>query len=326
MAAADLALRVAGDRDRPAVLALCRASLGWAEGDPNESFFRWKHDENPFGASPMWVAETNDGELAGVRAFLRWRFRSATGKVLHAVRAVDTATHPDWQGKGIFTRLTLGALPDLAEMGTDLIFNTPNDKSRPGYLKMGWETVGRVPVAIRIRSIATARNVLGARVAASKWSEEVSSGCAATEMFDDDDAVSRLLSGVTRNGISTDRDAAYLRWRYRFGPLHYRAMLMGDHLTDGVVVFRVRRRGSAREATICEVLAPRGRSPRSAIRRILGETGADYALRTGGIATVTDGFLPAPTLGPVLMWKPIRSLAVPTLDELSLSLGDVELF
>ena len=32
------------------------------------------------------------------------------------------------------------------------MFNTPNDKSRPGYLKMGWHQVGRPPSSVRVRS------------------------------------------------------------------------------------------------------------------------------------------------------------------------------
>lgn len=106
----DLEIRRATDDDRPAVIDLCRASLGWKAGDPNEAFFAWKHDQNAFGTSPAWVAVTPDGTLAGLRVFLRWRFRRPDGSTFDAVRAVDTATHPDWQGRGIFTRLTLGAL------------------------------------------------------------------------------------------------------------------------------------------------------------------------------------------------------------------------
>ena len=119
--------------------------------------FAWKHDENPFGQSPARVAEDDSGTLVGLRTFLRWRFRRPDGTTLSAVRAVGTATHPDWQGRGIFSRLTLSALDDLRDAGVDRVFNTPNDKSRPGYLRMGWQQVGKVPVSVRLtgpRSIA----------------------------------------------------------------------------------------------------------------------------------------------------------------------------
>ncbi len=37
-----------------------------------------------------------------------------------------------------------GAVDELTTDGVDAIVNTPNDKSRPGYLEMGWPEVGRV--------------------------------------------------------------------------------------------------------------------------------------------------------------------------------------
>ena len=91
----------------------------------------------------------HDDRLIGLRAFMRWRL-AAGDRDLTAVRAVDTATHPDFQGMGVFSRLTRAAL-DAMEGQVDLVFNTPNGKSGPGYLKLGWREVGRVPVAVRVR-------------------------------------------------------------------------------------------------------------------------------------------------------------------------------
>ena len=229
----ELTIRRSTPSDRDAVIGLCRASLGWVEGDPNEAFFSWKHDKNPFGASPTWVAVAPDGELAGVRVFLRWAFDEPGQRTISAVRAVDTATHPDWQGKGIFTRLTLGALDELGGDGLDVVFNTPNDQSRPGYLKMGWSEVGRVPVAVRLRSALSARRVAGARAAAEKWSEPVDAGLEAPMVLAATDEVQRLLDSLgPARGIATARSVEYLQWRYSFGPLRYRALPLGDRVGD----------------------------------------------------------------------------------------------
>ena len=124
----DLRLRRATADDRPAIIELCRQALGWKAGEPNEAFFEWKHDENPFGPSPTWVAEDEGGTLVGLRTFLRWRFRRFDGTTINAVRAVDTATHPDWQGRGIFSRLTLGALDDLRDDSVDCVLYTAIEK------------------------------------------------------------------------------------------------------------------------------------------------------------------------------------------------------
>jgi GNAT superfamily N-acetyltransferase len=323
----ELVLRRSTAADRTAIIELCRASLGWEADDPNEAFFAWKHDENAFGPSPSWVAVADDGTLAGLRVFLRWRFREPSGTTFTGVRAVDTATHPDWQGKGIFTKLTLGAIPDLRDDGVDVIFNTPNDKSRPGYLKMGWSEVGRVPVGVRPTSLRSLRTIARARTAADLWSTASDVGIDASEAFADTDAVERLLSRCPgAGGIETDRTPAYLRWRYSFGPLRYRAVLVGDRLEDGVVVVRLRRRGPALECAVCDVLVPAGVSRRSVVAHIARASGADYLLRCVGTLGVLDGFLPAPQLGPILTWRPICRTGVPRTGDLSLTLGDVELF
>ncbi len=143
-----LAIREATAEDRPAIIELCRAALGWGDDPRFEQLFSWKHDENAFGPSYMWVATDGD-RIVGLRAFMRWEF-ARRGEMLRAVRAVDTATHPDYQGKGLFTAMTMHGLDEIRDDGIDFVFNTPNDKSRPGYVKMGWREVGKLPVAIRV--------------------------------------------------------------------------------------------------------------------------------------------------------------------------------
>src|SRR5262249_43359766 len=147
---------------------LLRASLGWADDPGFDRYFAWKHRENSFGASPSWVA-VEAGRIVGFRTFLRWEFVDRQGNRARAVRAVDTATHPDAQGRGIFRRLTLHALDDLARDDVDFVFNTPNDKSRPGYLRMGWVDVGRVGTSVRVLGVGGARRMLHSRVPAERW-------------------------------------------------------------------------------------------------------------------------------------------------------------
>src|SRR5690606_16791222 len=117
----------------------------------------------------MWVGEI-EGQLAGFRAFLRWRFIAPDGSRVDAVRAVDTATHPDFQGRGTFRALTLHALDEMNAAGIQFVFNTPNDNSRPGYVKMGWSIEGRVPVKVRPRSLGALWRMTRAKTAAGNWS------------------------------------------------------------------------------------------------------------------------------------------------------------
>ena len=59
----------------------------------------------------------------------------------------------------------------LTAEGVQFVFNTPNEQSRPGYLKMGWRVVGRPAVAVRPRSLRSAIRMARGHVPAQRWSE-----------------------------------------------------------------------------------------------------------------------------------------------------------
>ncbi len=99
-----LQIRTAVEEDKPSIINLLRESLGESTIPKSESLWTWKHELNPFGKSFVMVAEENE-MIIGVRAFMQWHFERR-GKLYYAIRAVDTATHPAYQGKGIFKKLT----------------------------------------------------------------------------------------------------------------------------------------------------------------------------------------------------------------------------
>jgi hypothetical protein len=267
-----------------------------------------------------------DGRLLGFRAFLRWEFTQRYA-VVRAARAVDTATRPDVQRQGIFSRLTATAIEGLVSDEVAFVFNTPNRQSLPGYLKMGWQRVGRLPVRARSQSVRRWPRLVGARRPADKWSLLTGAGVPASDAFADTDSVARLLAGQDhKEGLRTRVGVEYLRWRYGFPALRYRVVTAGPTIEDGTAVFRFRRRGRAVEAVICDLLVP-GRDPRlgrELCRRVLEVAGADYALCLGRARA--RGFLPVPGQGPMLTWRALTDTTRPSLQEWDLSLGDVELF
>jgi GNAT superfamily N-acetyltransferase len=328
--------------DEPAVLDLLHASLaGGPTGRRTSAFFRWKHHANPFGRSPAFVADC-DGQLVGLRTFLRWEFRAANGTV-RAVRAVDTATHPSHQGRGIFRQLTLTALRELAEQ-TDLVFNTPNSKSLPGYLKMGWQVVGEVPVRVRIaRPLRFLRAARTARSAAPNGDSPKRCDLPrAAEVLPGLDGLENLLTDIATEAgasprLTTPRTVDYLRWRYVDPPdLDYRAVpLMSSRGLRGVAIGRARYRGSLVEFTLAEMLVSPGDV--KAARNLLGtvaRSGVDHVaahLAPGSEAAKTalsSRYFIAPGTGVTLVARPGRDLDPDPcrLDHWQLSLGDLEVF
>lgn len=317
-----LMVRRADDGDVAGIVALAAQALKWVPGEPHEELFRWKHLENPAGRSPMWVAE-HDGNLVGVRVMLRWLLEDDEG-IVCAVRAVDTATHPAHQGQGIFRRLTMTAVRELTDEGVQLVFNTPNEQSRPGYLRMGWLEVGRVRIAVRPRGVGALARMAQARTPADKWSQPLHAG---ERVLDVPASTLRgllLRSGPPRAGtIRTHRSVEHLRWRYGFDPLHYRAVLLTSDPEDGLAIVRVRKRGGAREAAVCELFAVEHAARRSLLRAVMAATRADYLVASRG--TVADGLVPLVGQGPVLTWRALQRQSIPALHGWDLQLGDVEL-
>ena len=128
--------------DLEPVLDLMRLALGETPVlQRTPALFAWKHIENPFGPSIMLIAKAA-GTVAGFRAFMRWELTTPTGRTVKCVRAVDTATHPEYQRRGIFRRLTLDAIEVAKADGVELVFNTPNSTLRCRLLHDGLDRSG----------------------------------------------------------------------------------------------------------------------------------------------------------------------------------------
>jgi GNAT superfamily N-acetyltransferase len=297
--------------------------------DPRfDELYAWKHEQNVFGPSVQLVAVDGDA-IVGFRAFMRWRFEHR-GRVVEAVRAVDTATHPDYQGRGIFTRLTLRALEELRDEEVSFVFNTPNEQSRPGYLKMGWRVVGRPPIAVRPRSLPSAVRMARGHVPAERWSEPTDVGVDGGQFLRGEARVvgALLSSQPAARGLRTVRSPEYLAWRYGFAFLGYRVLFATRGAEHGVVIFRVRRRGHAREVVLDEVLVPEGdrRVASALVGALAKNTDADYVIRVDRRALSAGGFFRLPRQGPVLTWRAVCDSHMPALADWDLTMGDVELF
>lgn len=322
----DLVVRAAEPADLPAVLALLRDAMHRSDDTRFDDLFRWKHLENAFGASPAWVAVDGD-RLAAVRYLMRWEFERGD-RVLRAVRAVDTATHPEYQGRGLFTKLTMGALADLERDGVDFVFNTPNDQSRPGYLKMGWVLLGTLAVPSRPLTPVGVVRMARARVPAEHFSLDVRCGDAAADVLADTAAVQRLLDGRgSAPRLRTRATVEYLRWRFGGALLQYRAVTDPAGAGDGMAIFRIRRRGPATEAALVWVASAHGESGRRRLVRAAmraARRDADYMVAIGDRPLAT--FVPVPGAGPTLTWRAVCDRTEPTLADFEVGLGDIELF
>ncbi len=311
-----LTIRPMVDEDLPGVLDTMRAALGETallRRTPEQ--WNWKHTLNPFGRSIVLVA-VDDDRIAAVRAFMRWRLTTPDGGELSCARAVDTAVHPDYQRQGLFRRLNEAAIEAARDDGVDLIFNTPNSQSRPGYLKQGWRDVG--PIGVMIRP--------SLRIFAKHPSDELP----------DADAIlpgagpAVDLNGVDREplGLRTVRSEEYRRWRFEQHPT---ATYLRVDEESSTAVLRLNRRSGRDELIVSELLGP---DPRRAITATAKRSRAAYLVGWFSKGSperheaTRAGLIPAPRVTALdLVARPLSTIDIDVFDiyNWDLALSDLEL-
>lgn len=288
----------------------------------SESYWRWKHVDNPFGPSPVLLAE-EAGEVIGVRAFMRWAWADGN-RVYRAVRAVDTATHPAHQGKGIFKKLTLALLDQCKAEGVNFVFNTPNTQSRPGYLKMGWVDAGRLPIQIR------PVNVAGMVKAACGMAAPGVDGYKPLDVNGLEAAVQQL-SQRARGRLVTAPATGYLKWRYADVPVvKYLSHIHSNGGTPEIFIGRIKSSRMGHEFRVTDVfcdgaeISAEGRRSLYAFARLQG---ADYVTCSGTGALLKTGvtFNRGP-ITTVRLLNDIEQAALVQFAKWSPALGDLELF
>lgn len=300
------------DADLDEVLELLRIALGETPLlQRTPALFAWKHLENPFGRSIMLVAETG-GKLVGFRSLMRWELMTPHGEIVKCVRPVDTATHPGFQRRGIFRRLTLEALDIAKGEGVELVFNTPNKRSGAGYAAMGWLEVGAIEVLLR-PSLRMMR-----RSGRDRQFPEPADVIEDPAPPDDLAPVRRPAQGLT-----TRRDSAYLHWRFARHPTaHYSVVGNGD----GQAVLRPNLRRGRRELVISDMF---GFQPRVAARAARRNSHPDYLVASfqrgtpERTALIRSGLFPVPGLNALNLY--VRPLVTLPIDATSLSAWDLTL-
>lgn len=216
--------------DTDAIISVLKASLGESLMPKSEQLWHWKHLQNPFGVSPVLVA-CDQNKLCAVRAFMPWVW-NLEHQSFQALRAVDTAVLPAYQGKGIFTKLTRRLLEEIDSTRYNFVFNTPNKQSLPGYLKLGWESVGTIPVAVK----PFLNLPFSGAVSQTDWEELENLTFSNQE---------------TNTGWKTPISKEYLQWRYEQCPIA-KYVLLKENESDWCI-YRVKKRGILRELRLVEL-------------------------------------------------------------------------
>lgn len=295
----EVTIRTAETYDLPGILETLKAALGETPLlRRTPELWAWKHTKNPFGPSIVLVAAAGS-RIAGVRAMMRWRLRTTSGETLECLRPVDTATHPDFARRGIFRELTMTALEIAGDQGVHLVFNTPNPKSAPGYLKMGWRHVAWLGAMVRPRLGRAVTPVPGE----VPFLPRVAPAVASIE------EMPTALPERDPRGMRTPRPPDYLAWRFRAHPTARYGWVADSE--DGGLVTRASARNGRTELVVSDLLGiarPRviGSAARGAqVRYLAGWFSPKTPERS---IAIKGGMIPVPGL------RSLRLVALPLAD------------
>lgn len=153
---------------------------------------------------------------------LRVQHRDA---VIDASLSLDTATHPNFTGRGLFTDLAQRA---YERPGAELVFGFPNPSSAGiFYNRLGWHELAPFPLLFKpltglIRALAPPQLHSGAAVdrVAGPFVTRNTGGAERFDRFGEwADNIWQETSATL--GTAVVRDAAYLNWRFADAPAGY---------------------------------------------------------------------------------------------------------
>jgi GNAT superfamily N-acetyltransferase len=123
------------------------------------TYLQWLYAANPAGpvvGFDAWDGDRLAAHYACVPARMRW---DAVPR--RALLSLNTATHPDYQGQGLFTKLAEATYAAAAEAGFALVHGVANANSTPGFVKkLGFHLVGPLDSLVgvgRLRGVDLAR-------------------------------------------------------------------------------------------------------------------------------------------------------------------------
>lgn len=159
---------------------------------------RWRMYDTPWGDSPAVIAL--DGDVcAGLYIIWPCMLRLGEEDVLGA-QSMDTMTHPDYRGRGLFTTLAEECFAIAARRGFEVVYGFPNESSYPGFVRrLNFDHAGDVGAWRYRRRTRLSRRVRGATAELGDVSE-----------------LEPLLAEflAERDVCRIRKDTTWLSWRY----------------------------------------------------------------------------------------------------------------
>jgi len=217
----------------------------------DERKFDWLYVENPMGAPRTWLLECGD-EIVGISSAFRRRLR-VEGRTLEAWVLGDFCVAKEHRSLGPAMALQRATCERVDRGDVDLWYDFPSRTMSAIYGRMGVKPCGemvRLVYPLRVDRmlekkmsngiVATGLREVGNKVLASRDAVRRRDATIEVSLRDRDFEFDVEPGIEARGGVSLERSAAYLNWRYRADPRGPASILSArrDGGEKGFLVFR----------------------------------------------------------------------------------------
>jgi GNAT superfamily N-acetyltransferase len=232
---------------------------GTSRKNVSPTYYGWKLLNNPVRKGQLCVAHFAE-QVVGVASITPKRLL-IMGKTEIGAEIGDTFTHPNFQRRGIFSRLVNLCLENATQKNIDFIYGTPNKQSLPGYEKnLGfsripnanvWRYIRPVNVQNVLFSLPKTRpfakiigpilDVLFKTVYAFQGIGSNGKGISVEQVAAFPEGIGRVWEKVSSNyDWILVRDKVYLDWRYFENPDRYRVWIaQREEIPLGYIVVKL---------------------------------------------------------------------------------------
>lgn len=136
------------------------------------TYLAWLYRDNPDGRAFGFDAREGD-QLAAHYVCVPARVR-IEGRPVRVLLSLNTATHPRFQGQGLFTRLATLTYEAAAAAGYDGVYGVANGNSTPGFVrKLGFQLVRPLDAMVGVGAIGAQSDGAGVPLAFERaWSDD----------------------------------------------------------------------------------------------------------------------------------------------------------
>jgi hypothetical protein len=220
------------------------------------SHYNWKFRGLIFNPPSFEYAGDLESRIVAYYAALPYKYK-VNGREAVAGMVCDVMTDPEFQGKGLFTKIGRYATSDLKDRGVDFTTGFPiRPEVIPGHLKVGWVKAFQLPVYLKVMGLKSILEKFGMGFIAKPldllWrkcfgfsnSEQLAQTLDFRELSLNEPLFSELEDFFSRANSKyfcyLQKDKHFLKWRFSAPDTQYNFIISRDktQAINGVAIVR----------------------------------------------------------------------------------------